>query len=455
MTKSVRLPLSSNPTNRSNYQHAWNFRLSREKRVGDLSLLRRVLLRLIASIAIVSLFSGAAWSNPGTYYPLNGGSLSGATQTFSLYPDEFLISDWWIYAGSSPGAKDYADSGNLGSGLIHEVSGFPEDGSLVYVRLWYRMSGGLNWFYRDLTFTAQIPSTPNLVRPVPTLDSRMTGRAVSYWIDDNGYGATSYILSIGYFPGAEYYAGSLDNIYYSGEVTALSMNVDGLPIASPGVSEDMYVALMAKRPGEGYRRVDDAIIQPYDRTIVPSITLPAPDGTLTGDTMQFWWTGNSVDVSNYWLWVGAKLGGFEYYDSGNLNTNFSHTVDSLPTDSSEVYVRLWYLSGGVWKYTDEQYKASGIGPEIIDPTPGSAPSGSPVEYSWTDNGIGVYQWWLYSGYSPGGKNYFNSGNLLGATSALVDNTAPDTGEDYTVRLWFKMSPGGIWKHSDFTYTTID
>ena len=416
---------------------------------------RRFAAKLMTALLGFAALTSVSWSAPTTVYPADGESLTGATQTFELYSDGLSVTNWWIYAGSTIGGTDYVNSGNLGSDQIHELSGFPEDGSTVYVRLWYRESGSDVWAFNDLTYVAQIPSTPSLVRPVPALSSRMTGRAVAFRWHDNGYGATSYSLAIGSLPGSEYYAGSFDNIFYSGEITSRSMIVDGLPIVDTAYDEDLYVALWAKRPGEDYRRVDDAIIKAYKPSIVPSISAPERDTTLSSHMTNFQWANNGVPVTKYWLYVGAKLGGKEYYDSGNLGTDTNHEVSTLPTDSSEVYVRLWYLSGNVWKYSDEQYKASGVGPEITDPVPGSLLQDSPVQFSWTDNGTGVIQWWLYSGYSPGGKNYYDSGNLGTSTTDLVDNEVPGTGEDYTVRLWFKTSPTGFWKHSDFTYLTLD
>ncbi len=420
----------------------------------SLRLLALSRIRQATVLMLLSVFSVTAWAIPTTDYPADGSTLSGSTQTFALNAGGLSISDWWIFAGSAVGARDYRSSGNLGSGLVHEISGLPEDGSTVYVRLWYRESATSPWAYNDLTFTAQIPSTPYIVRPVPA-NSRMTGRAVAFTWNDNGYGATHYSLDIGFLPGYEYYTGSFDNIYYSGVLTSRSVIVDDLPVADGTYDDSMYVVLYAKRPGEEWLRVDDDILQMYNPNLVPSIDSPAPDNTLPGSSANFTWSANNVPVTAYWIYVGASLGGRQYYDSGNLGTNLSHTISTLPTDGSEVYVRLWYRTGGKWRYSDEQYKASGIGPQIITPSPGLFLEDSPVQFDWTDNGIGVVQWWLYSGYSPGGKNYHDSGNLGAATSDLVMNEVPGTGEDYTVRLWFRTSPTGFWKHTDFTYWTID
>ena len=48
------------------------------------------------------------------------------------------VSEWWLYVGTSPGARDILDSGSLGSATSMTVNNLPTDGSTVYARLFYR-----------------------------------------------------------------------------------------------------------------------------------------------------------------------------------------------------------------------------------------------------------------------------------------------------------------------------
>jgi hypothetical protein len=57
--------------------------------------------------------------------------------------------------------------------------------------------------------------------------------------------------------------------------------------------------------------------------------------------------------------VGSYQGGANIYNSGDLGTELWDKVYELPTDSSKVYVRLWYYSGG-WKSVEAQYTAATI-----------------------------------------------------------------------------------------------
>ena len=61
----------------------------------------------------------------------------------------------WLYAGSSPGARDYLDSGNLGEVSNAALTNLPVDGSTIFVRLWYRSIAGTGaWEFIDETYTA-------------------------------------------------------------------------------------------------------------------------------------------------------------------------------------------------------------------------------------------------------------------------------------------------------------
>ena len=49
--------------------------------------------------------------------------------------------------------------------------------------------------------------------------------------------------------------------------------------------------------------------------------------------------------------MGSTPGGNDYYQSGNLGSALTATVNGLPTDGSHVDVTLWSLVGGNWYTT--------------------------------------------------------------------------------------------------------
>ncbi len=88
----------------------------------------------------------------------------------------------------------------------------------------------------------------------------------------------------------------------------------------------------------------------------PEIINPTPGSTLSGSTVTFSWLANGTAVTYWWLYVGSGTGKNDIHNSGLLTRRLSTTVSGLPTDGSQVYVRLWYWTGK-WNPVDAQYTA--------------------------------------------------------------------------------------------------
>ena len=105
---------------------------------------------------------------------------------------------------------------------------------------------------------------------------------------------------------------------------------------------------------------------------------PIPSTTFTGTSVTFTWVAGAGS-SAYWIDVGSTPEGNDYFQSGNLGTALTATVNGLPNDGSTVYVTLWSLVGGNWMYNEYTYTAHNNGSTkgvITSPTPGSMLSGS-------------------------------------------------------------------------------
>ncbi len=78
-----------------------------------------------------------------------------------------------------------------------------------------------------------------------------------------------------------------------------------------------------------------------------------------------------------------------------------------------MWARLYYLQNGIWSYVDNTYTAynpnsnKGV---ITTPVPGSTLAGTSVTFTWTA-GAGATAYWIDAGSTPGGNQYFQSGNL--------------------------------------------
>ena len=111
-------------------------------------------VRMLAGVAIsvvLALGAGPARAaGVSSITPSDGSTLTGASQTFAWTGTGVL--EYWLYVGTSVGAKDIYNSGSLGTATSTPVTGLPTDGSTVYVRLWHREAGG--WLSTYFTYTA-------------------------------------------------------------------------------------------------------------------------------------------------------------------------------------------------------------------------------------------------------------------------------------------------------------
>jgi hypothetical protein len=183
----------------------------------------------------------------------------------------------------------------------------------------------------------------------------------------------------------------------------------------------------------------------------PGIFSPAPNSSLTGSSATFSWYPNA-SASNYWIDVGSTHGGNNYLQSGSLSGNgCALTVNNLPTDGSTIYVTWWYEVGGSWSYTEYQYTAAGGKGVITSPTPGSTLTGSTVTFTWTPGG-GDTAYWIDAGSTPGGNQYFQSGNIGNVTSYAVSNL-PTNGSTVYITLYSYFN--GQWLNNQYTYTAFN
>jgi len=183
----------------------------------------------------------------------------------------------------------------------------------------------------------------------------------------------------------------------------------------------------------------------------PAVTGPSPNSVLTSETETFEWIANDITVAQWWLYVGSTKGGAQYYNSLDLGIATSTVVSTLPRDGSTVFVRLWFRqSGGAWEFIDTEYTALNDPSStvaIVAPAADTMLNGSTPLLRW--QGDDVESWWVYAGSSPGGAQYWNSGDL-GLVSSIELQSLPMDGSQIYVRLWYKRA--GRWLFVDRAYT---
>ncbi len=381
-------------------------------------------LDVLAPAVIPGPTPGQAPAVPEVTYPSADSTLFGTSQVAYWWGAN--VANWWVYAGSTPGARNYFDSGLLGptigtaTGNV-TMTGLPVDGSTVYLTLFYRSAGGA-WQNVSNTYTAA-GIAPAITSPAPA--STLTGPSQPFaW---SGSGVTSWWIYAGSAVGGAQY-------FNSGNLgTATGVDVTGLPVDGSTV----YVRLWYQYSGGAWKSVDSTYTA--STAAAPTITSPAPGATLTGANATFQWTG--AGVAQWWLYAGSSAGANNYFDSGSLGTSGSATVTGLPTNGSTVHVRLWYrYPAGAWQNLDATYKASGTGPSITAPSAGATINGTSRTFQWTAPAGTVTEWWVYVGSTPGSNNYFDS-HSLGSTTSVTVTALPANGSTVYTTLWYRSGTG--------------
>jgi len=97
------------------------------------------------------------------------------------------------------------------------------------------------------------------------------------------------------------------------------------------------------------------------------------------------------------------------------------------------------------------FSLSGSQGVITTPPPGSTFTGTSVAFGWTA-GAGASAYWLDVGSSPGGNQYYQSGNLGNVLTVTV-NGLPSDGSTVYVTLYSLV--GGQWLANAYTYTAFN
>ncbi|MFK8027605.1 MAG: hypothetical protein AB8C40_06040 [Gammaproteobacteria bacterium] len=186
------------------------------------------------------------------------------------------------------------------------------------------------------------------------------------------------------------------------------------------------------------------------------MTTPTNGATLTSNSETFTWNANGNAVTEWWFRLGSTVGGKNIYESGNIGTTNSVLVNSLPTDGSTIYGRLFYRNGssGAWKSEDFTFTSFDAPPPIMtSPTNGATLTSNSETFTWNANGNAVTEWWFRLGSTVGGQDIYESGNI-GATNSVLVNSLPTDGSIIYGRAFYRNG-SSAWKSEDFTFISFE
>lgn len=368
---------------------------------------------------------------PSVSSPIANSTLSGSTQLFNWSANGTNVTQWWVYAGSSVGARDYYDSGSLGQATSTTVTGIATDGNPVYVRLWYKENG--IWKFVDSSYTAATIAVtlPEITSPAP--GSTLSGTNQNFNWTANDISVSEWWVYAGSSAGAFDY-------YNSGTLgTANSVIVTGLPTDGSTV----YLTLWYK---QGSWKHVDATYTAALANALPAITAPTAGSTLSGSSQTFSWLANGTNVTQWWLYAGSTVGANDYYDSGSLGTAGSANVTGLPTDESTVHIRLWYKENGTWKSVDSTYTAASPVNELIALLPSGTISTIHPTFKWKALST-VTNNETYLVYARDADGVLQVWNAVTANQAACGSGTGNCYFQFTFAD-FAEGSGGYWKFFD-------
>ena len=343
-----------------------------------------------------------------------------------------------FYVGTAGiGSSNLYNSGNV-TATSETVSNLPSNGETLYVRLYWLLNG--SWKDADYTYVASgSPTQAVLTTPAPNTSAPLTGASVAFsW--NPGNLATHFMFYMGTTG-----IGS-SNLYNSGNVTATTETVSGLPSNGETVNARLYSLI------NGAWQYTDYTYAASGAPTAAALTTPAPNTAtqLTSTSVAFAWTPGNI-AAHFMFYVGTSgIGSSNLYNSGNV-TATTETVSNLPNNDSTVYVRLYSLINGAWQSADYTYVSAGTATQgaLTVPAPNTATplTGASVTFSWLPGNSATHFEFYVGSTGAGSSNLYNSGSVT-ATTETVSNL-PGNGETLYMRLYSLIN--GAWQYTDYTY----
>jgi uncharacterized repeat protein (TIGR03803 family)/VCBS repeat-containing protein len=348
-------------------------------------------------------------------YPVNTAKNVDMSQpiTWTAVPG---ASAYYLYVGTSLGAKDVVNSGEIQTTSYRAVN-VPASVTL-YARLWTKVAGV--WRFVDSTFTAA-PLAYFITPTNGATDVNLT-QPIHWTTVAN---AEAYYLYVGSSPGGK-------DLVNTGELQGTSYPASRLP-----GGQLLYARLWTKAGGV-WRYTDIT----FTEAPIAYFITPASGATNVSLAQAIQWTTVS-NAQAYNLYVGSSVGAKDMLDTGELQTT-SYLATRLPT-AQLLYARLWTKVADQWRSTDISFTAAPMA-YFITPINGATDVSLAQPMQWTTV-AGAEAYYLYVGSSLGAKDLVNTGELQ-VTSYLASRLP--AGQLLYARLWTKV--GGHWRYTDIMFT---
>jgi hypothetical protein len=361
-------------------------------------------------------------------YPTNGSTTVNTSKDFTWQPVA-AAEAYYLYVGTSPGAKDLVDS-YATTATSYKVPPLPV-GQTLYARVWTQ-TGGQWAYYSDISFKVSI-SASRLTNPVDGASSVNTADPFTW---SPAPSAEAYYLWLGSSPGTS-------DLFNSGSTTSTSINVPPLP-----VGQKVYARLYTKLNGNWNTYTESTFTAAYSAA---KLTYPTANLLNTDPAKPFSWTAVS-GCSGYKLWVGTSSGASDVLQSDLLTQN-SYQPSDLPVGRT-LWAQVWTLCNDVW--VSSPAVPFSVAAAITAPAQRATNVDRTRPITWTPgatlNGRApVYR--LQLGSTPGAADLLDSGSIS-STSLTPPASAMPEGQAIYARVIIKLGDGSQ-RRIDNVFTTSD
>ena len=374
-------------------------------------------------------------SPPTLTSPTPNSSLAGSSATFKWQDNGTAATQYRLQVGSTIGGSQYFDQELAGASREQLVTGLPQDGSTVRVRLSYYFINV--WRQIDYQYTAALESGDPLITAPAFGETVTTAPFVIQWDPNQGL-VDKWQVLVGLTAGA---GGILD----TGEV---GTDVRSTTVSTFPAGENVFFIRLRWLENGVWSEKDTQYTYDPNGDAAPQVFNPPAGSEIVGSSATFEWTPKAIPVDEWWIYVGLAPGDDSIFNQV-MGADTSVTVNNLPSDGQNLYVRLFYRVGEVWNQRDHLY-ITRRQPKMSFPTPGTKISGPHLTFEWDDNDVIGNAWSFTIGRNQGGSEIFDTGTLFGETRSQQVNLPVNISGPVWVRLWH-LPNSFTWSFADFLY----
>jgi len=361
------------------------------------------------------------WRPASLIYPANGAwGVDATTQPFTWTDADGEA--YYLYVGSSRGANDIVNSGEIQTTSYRAPPGVLGN-AYLYARLWTKHGG--TWSYVDSTFY-----TSSLARLLSPINGGTVTNPFEPFTWNSIASVQAYYLYVGTAPGAK-------DLVNSGETQQTTY----VPRVVLPANQTLYARLWTKL--RDVWQFSDTTFKVVP--LVAVLTFPANGATNADMRQPVQWTA-VTGAQAYTLWFGSTPGGADLVNSGELQlTSYASRV-LLPANQT-LYARLWTKTGGIWRFTDSTFSAMPMVARFTCPASAGAVLDPSQPLAWTSV-QNAQAYYLYIGSTPGAKDLVNTGEIQ--QTSYLPHTALPANQTLYARLWTRVN--GIWLYVDTAFT---